>query len=59
MVTEVVKKGRMVFMNHYKLLEGEEVTIDYGHKPDVRFPFQKILLTKPHYLSKSWQCINK
>jgi len=39
MVTEVVKEGRMVFMNHYKLLEGEEVTIDYGHKPNVRSRF--------------------
>lgn len=26
-------KGRMVFYNRFKLLEGEEVTVDYGHKP--------------------------
>jgi SET domain-containing protein len=24
--------GRMVFWNRFKLLEGEEVTVDYGHK---------------------------
>lgn len=23
----------MVFYNRFKLLEGEEVTVDYGHKP--------------------------
>lgn len=26
--------GRMMFWNHRKLLEGEEVTVDYGHKPN-------------------------
>jgi hypothetical protein len=26
------KIGRMVFWNQSKLLEGEEVTVDYGHK---------------------------
>jgi hypothetical protein len=26
------KKGRMVFYNRFTLLEGEEVTVDYGHK---------------------------
>lgn len=24
--------GRMVFFNRFKLMEGEEVTVDYGHK---------------------------
>jgi len=26
------RSGRMVFYNRFKLLEGEEVTVDYGHK---------------------------
>lgn len=26
--------GRMVFWNRVKLLEGEEITVDYGHKPN-------------------------
>jgi len=26
------RTGRMVFYNRFKLLEGEEVTVDYGHK---------------------------
>jgi SET domain-containing protein len=26
------KEGRLVFVNRFKLLEGEEVTVDYGHK---------------------------
>ncbi len=24
--------GRMIFWNRFKLLEGEEITVDYGHK---------------------------
>lgn len=37
-VEEIVEEGRMVFTTYYKLLDGEEVTIDYGHKPSVSFP---------------------
>ncbi|KAH8798507.1 hypothetical protein F5884DRAFT_813542 [Xylogone sp. PMI_703] len=27
--------GRMVFWNHFKLLQGEEVTVDYGHRKSI------------------------